>query len=69
MILVGTDDGLVELDGDTHLRGHRVSHLARDVNGWWAILGKQTILHLDDDQSSTFEWQAPHWLLQRFRRN
>ena len=63
MILVGTDDGLVELDGDTHLRGHRVSHLARDVNGWWAILDEQTILHLDDDQSSTFEWQAPRCIL------
>ena len=63
MILVGTDDGLVELDGETHLRGHRVTQLAREGEGWWAVLDDATILHLDDEQSSSFEWQSPRCLL------
>ena len=39
-ILIGTSDGLHELDGDqgTGLGGHEVGWLARDESGWWAVV-------------------------------
>ena len=39
-VLVGTSDGLYELAVETTVQfaGHKVSHLAPDTSGWWAIV-------------------------------
>jgi hypothetical protein len=63
MILVGTDDGLHELEGDTFLQGHAVSGLQHSPDGWWAILDGQTVVHIGDEGSATFEWLNPRCLL------
>ena len=44
-ILIGTSDGLHELDGDltTRLEGHEVGWLARDESGWWAVVDRQEV--------------------------
>lgn len=49
-ILVGTDDGLHELDESSgpigvHLAGHAVGCLAPEGSGWWALTDGEDVLH------------------------
>ncbi|CAN5219987.1 hypothetical protein BH24ACT1_BH24ACT1_06720 [soil metagenome] len=64
-LLVGTDDGLVEL-GDhgtptaTHLEGRRVDALDSDGTGWWALVDGAEVWHAAPDRSGWQRWaQAP----------
>jgi hypothetical protein len=48
-VLVGTEDGLVELDGTqtVHLAGHAVPHVAVAGESWWAISDTKQVRRRD----------------------
>ena len=58
-LLVGTDDGLVELGpnvttGAVHLEGRRVDAVADDGTGWWALVDGADVWHAAADRTG---WQ------------
>lgn len=59
-LLVGTDDGLVELGasgstGAVHLGGRRIDAVAGDGRGWWALVDGADVWHAAADRTG---WQA-----------
>lgn len=52
-VLVGTEDGLVEVSGGKAptiaLAGHTVTSLTRGKDGWWAIVDKGELWHSEAD--------------------
>jgi len=51
-VLLGTDDGIIALDGGparTELTGRVVTHLGRGPEGWWAVADGRDLLRRDTD--------------------
>src|SRR5207244_12557435 len=79
-ILVGTDMGLHEFDGDgsagpVHLAGRAVTAVAAEYPGFWAIVDQTEVWHTDEDgrwvhrgtrsEEHTSELQSPDHLVCR----
>ncbi len=56
MLLVGTRQGLVDLDtGDALVEGHTVTALAPGPKGWLALLDRQVLVRLEDEEVVTVD--------------
>jgi hypothetical protein len=54
MLLVGTNQGLLDLDtGHTVIDAHTVTALAPGPRGWHALLNRQVVIRLDDEEVMT----------------
>jgi hypothetical protein len=54
MLLVGTKQGLLDLDtGHALVDGHTVTALASGPRGWHALLDRQVVIRLDDGEVMT----------------
>jgi photosystem II stability/assembly factor-like uncharacterized protein len=55
MLLVGTKNGLLDLDtGGTLVEGHAVTALTPSPRGWHALLDRQVVIHFDQGEVTIF---------------